>query len=289
MIDVVSKRCQIEGCNTVASWGAEGTKQKLYCGLHGKMINGMEDVKNKKCEYKGCKTRATYGNENDGKALFCVDHKEDGMKDVRNRKCIHPGCSIISLFGHKKEKPLFCAIHKKEDMNDVVSRRCRCGVFIVTKYPFLCMFCNPVSTKRQRTREMTVHKLLESTQDLRHFVYNKSIGFSCGNFRPDFLLDAGTHYVIVECDEDQHQAYDPECERIRMLNILYAQGMRCVFIRYNPDAFKIKTTIMMVSEKKRHTVLLETIREHMKPSESGNIDVVYLYYDGAEKRTEYLK
>jgi hypothetical protein len=137
---------------------------------------------------------------------------------------------------------------------------------------------------------MVVFKLLKSTQDLRNFDYNKSVGFSCGSFRPDFSYDAGTHYVIVECDEDQHRAYDPECERIRMLNILYAQGMRCVFIRYNPDAFKIQDKTKRISKEKRHAVLLETIREHMKPSEpeSESIDVIYLFYDGAEKRTEIL-
>lgn len=198
---------------------------------------------------------------------------------------------IWPSFGFPGGKATHCAACKLEGMKNVTSKRCiSCDLFIVPKKPHLCLYCNPSTSKRQKTREMVVFKLLKSTQDLRNFDYNKSVGFSCGSFRPDFSYDAGTHYVIVECDEDQHRAYDPECERIRMLNILYAQGMRCVFIRYNPDAFKIQDKTKRISKEKRHAVLLETIREHMKPSEpeSESIDVIYLFYDGAEKRTEIL-
>ena len=74
-----------------------------------------------------------------------------------------------------------------------------------------------------------------------------------------------------------------------MNNILGALKMRCVFIRYNPDAFHIDGKTVRVYEKKRHDLLLKTVREYMKPSvDSETSDVVYLYYDGAEVRTEML-
>jgi len=47
----------------------------------------------------------------------------------------------------------------------------------------------------------------------------------------------------------------------------------------------------LLFEKKRHELLLKTIRECMKPSfdpETVTANIVYLYYDGAEIRTEML-
>ena len=120
-------------------------------------------------------------------------------------------------------------------MRDVKNKRCiKCDLFIVSRAPHLCSYCNP--SKRQKTREMTIKALLESATDLGTPIHDKPIGGECGKYRPDFLFDAATHYVVVEVDEDQHKSYDAECERIRMINILGALEIRCVFIRYNiPD------------------------------------------------------
>jgi len=172
-------------------------------------------------------------------------------------------------------------------MKNVVSRRCEgCGLFQVKKE--LCIYCREDSPAYQKTREKAVYDLLQSTQDLRNFIHNKSVGFVCGNFRPDFLYDLGTHRIIVECDEGQHRGYEPECERIRMLNILNADLTPCVFIRYNPDAFKIGDKTRRISKDKRQAILLETIREHLRPPDSESIDVIYLFYDGAEIRRMML-
>jgi len=169
-------------------------------------------------------------------------------------------------------------------MIDVRSKRCAlCGLFQVNKTPYLCSYCNP--SKRQKTREMKIKTLLETATDLGTPIHDKPVGGDCGKYRPDFRYDALTHFVVVEVDEDQHKGYDPECERIRMINIVQAVGMRCVFVRYNPDTFKIDSKTIRVYEKKRHGLLLKTIRECMTSPIS---DIVYLYYDDAEVREETL-
>jgi hypothetical protein len=171
-------------------------------------------------------------------------------------------------------------------MDNVNAKRCiSCGYFFVLEAPYLCSDCNP--SKRQKTREMTIKTLLESTTDLNNPIHDKIIEGGCYKYRPDFRYDALTHFVIVEVDEDQHDSYNPECEKVRMINIIEALKMRCVFVRYNPDAFHIDGKKVDVSEEKRHDLLLKTIRECMKPSFDSQIvtaDVVYLYYDGAEVR-----
>lgn len=174
-------------------------------------------------------------------------------------------------------------------MDDVVNKRCAsCGLFIVIKKPHLCSYCNPFTSKRRKTRETEILDLLNATSDLPRFIHDKSIGFACGNFRPDFLFgNFGTHCVVLEVDEDQHKSYDPECERIRMINIVNSQVLPCVFIRYNPDAFHVDGKTIRVDKTTRHRILIETLREYFV-HDSEISKIVYLYYDGAEVREAML-
>ena len=205
------------------------------------------------------------------------------MVDVKNKQCRYPWCETRPSFGVEGGPATHCGPHALPGMRDVVHRKCAsCGLFIVIKAPHLCSYCTPNTSKRQKTREMKIKALLESTTDLNNPIHDKPVGGDCGKYRPDFRYDAPTHSVVVEVDEDQHRSYDSECERIRMINIVQAVGMRCVFVRYNPDAFKIDGKTIRVYEKKRHDLLLRTIRECMTSPPTA--DVVYLYYDAAEIR-----
>ena len=318
MININSKQCAVEGCTTQPSFAVEGDPAK-YCKTHAE--EGMKSVRNKQCAVEGCETRPSYGLEG-GPATHCAPHAEEAMVDVVSKRCAVNGCDTIPVFGvegehathcapHAEEgminvnakqcaidgcttQPSFgvkkgpathCAPHAEEGMVDVKSKKCAsCGLFIVPKAPHLCAYCNP--SKRQKTREIKIKALLEATPDLGTPIHDKPIGGDCGKYRPDFRYDSLTHFVVVEVDEDQHKGYDPECERIRMINIVQAVGMRCVFVRYNPDTFKIDGKTIRVYEKKRHDLLLRTIREWMTSPPTA--DVVYLYYDAAEVREETL-
>jgi hypothetical protein len=44
------------------------------------------------------------------------------------------------------------------------------------------------------------------------------------------IIDAGTHFVIVEADEFSHNSYDKSCQNIRQENIVQALGLPSVFI-----------------------------------------------------------
>ena len=41
--------------------------------------------------------------------------------------------------------------------------------------------------------------------------------------------------MVLECDENAHESYNFECERIRENNICIDLGLPTVFLRYNPD------------------------------------------------------
>jgi hypothetical protein len=329
MDNVVAPRCQYDGCRKCASWGPLGTRKRLYCAPHGREMgmetkhskckcggsipsfakpgekavcckqcreDGMENVKSKKCEVDECITQPSYG-FGLGNPIRCKAHALDGMDDVISKKCEVESCTTWPSFGFETGKSVRCKMHALDGMSNVVAKFCmQCKLFQVWQEPYLCSYCNPNSSSYQKTREDIVKKLLESSQDTNNFIHDKPITGGCFKYRPDFLYDAATHYVIVEVDEDQHNGYNPECEKIRMINIVGALGMRCIFIRYNPDAFYIDDIKIKISEKKRHDLLLKMIHKYMKPSVDSRtmttgvfgVDVVYLYYDGAEIRFEML-
>lgn len=291
MDDIVNPRCRHAGCNVIASYGPKESRKRMYCVEHAEGIDGMENVVNPRCLHEGCNVIASFGPKGSRKKMYCVEHAKgiDGIENVVSRKCQHDGCETQPSFGHEPGKPLFCLTHASKEMKDVINRRCvSCGLFQVRRKPHLCSYCSPESSKRQKTREIEILNLLKSTQDFPSFVHDKSVGRPCGDFRPDFLFgNFGTHCVVLEVDEDQHRAYDPECERIRMINILNSQVLPCVFVRYNPDAFHVDGKTIRVDKTKRHRILIETLREYFV-YDSETSKVVYLYYDGAETRTEIL-
>jgi very-short-patch-repair endonuclease len=55
-----------------------------------------------------------------------------------------------------------------------------------------------------------------------------------------FLYDCKTHYVVLEVDEEQHRGKTYECDQKRMWEIAQSLGMPSIFIRYNPDKYKVR-------------------------------------------------
>jgi hypothetical protein len=84
------------------------------------------------------------------------------------------------------------------------------------------------------------------------------------------MIDCNSFFLIIECDEDAHSSYDPECEIIRENNICFALGLPCVFIRFNPDKKKIK---MKTKEK-----VLKSYIEFYKNKTVCDNEIIYLFY-----------
>lgn len=305
MVDLVSKLCEEKGCSKNATYGFLG-QGHTRCKPHA--LPGMRDLKNKKqpnsdsvlvsdsksdtpdlvlaqkqdnVEKSCSRCGLTFtGGEIYGKNknnMICQGCKMQEMKDVKHPQC--EGCKTHtpSYNYNGQTKARFCSGCKKDGMVNVISPRCAsCGLFIVLSTKKLCSYCMPESTKRQKTKEMEVVTFLQEHKI--DFVHNKSSGFVCGNYRPDIKIDAGTHLVIVEIDEDQHSQYDQGCEIARMYNIYQSEGLPCVFIRYNPDAFYLDGGAFIVYTKRRLQVLLEQIRYHMTTVPTENLTVFRMFY-----------
>jgi hypothetical protein len=78
------------------------------------------------------------------------------------------------------------------------------------------------------------------------WTHNKTIS-SCIKYRPDLLLDLGTHVVIIEIDEHQHNTnLYKECDLKRTMDILAEIARPVIMLRINPDNYVDK------DKKKKH-------------------------------------
>jgi len=83
MIDVKSKRCEIEGCQKQPAFNTDGETKARFCSAH--KVGGMIGVKNKQCETEGCTTAASNPRYN-GYCLLCCIHYCPEIQVVRNYK-----------------------------------------------------------------------------------------------------------------------------------------------------------------------------------------------------------
>ena len=107
-------------------------------------------------------------------------------------------------------------------------------------------------------------------------------------YRPDFLIDAGTHYAAIEVDERQHDGNACECEQARMVDVSQGGGLPTVFLRINPNGYKplVGKAVPLAG---RRAAFLKWIRWLTVPGGEGNpttrgafCEVRYLFFDGCD-------
>lgn len=163
-------------------------------------------------------------------------------------------------------------------MTNVSCARCvTCGLFQVKKAGEYCSICNPNKDSFQKRKEMEVVNFLRAHE--YEFTHNLSVGDVCSSFRPDILIDCGTHHVVVEIDEDQHSQYEDTCEVVRMMAIYQTIGMRTVFIRYNPDKYRINGHEKQVSSEVRLDYLKTKLDKAIKEIPKKELTVYKMFYD----------
>jgi len=309
MINVKSKRCV--HCNRQPLFNYEGSKTGKYCAKHKK--SNMINVKSKRCVQ--CNRQPIFNYEGSKTGKYCVKHKEPGMVNVTSKRC--EKCCTIPGYGmpgnpptvcakhkrpgdiaHPKRKceeckefaiygmdsiPKFCETHKSDQHMNLVHHDCVvCGVLEITDTEGKCSRCSEYMKKRLYCRKQRLVKAWIDTSDLlKYESYDKQLdGGSCGKERPDFMWDAITHKVILEVDEDQHKDRPCECEQTRMANLTNSIGMPCVWIRFNPDAYKGQGK---VTDAIRKDILIRTLKEYLQAPPNGPSDfcrVIHLFFDG---------
>jgi hypothetical protein len=323
MIDIKNKTCKHEGCNTQPIYNLPGSKKGLYCANH-KLIN-MVDIVNNICSYDGCSTLSCFNLPGSTKGLYCSSHKSSDMINIRNKTCQHEGCSTQPKFGllghpsshcstHKQKfhikfpnskckeptcknsaifgiiNPERCETHQLDEDRSFITRKCKsCNLEDILDKDDLCDDCTPNKAKKIRERKELIVKRFLDENDLKYTAHDKPVDRKCGLERPDFRFDCGTHVVVLEVDENQHARYNEECECTRMINITQVIKMATIFIRYNPDSFKINKRKQNPTATTRHNVLKTWLNAAINktPEEItklGLTSIVKLYFDQDEKK-----
>jgi len=129
--------------------------------------------------------------------------------------------------------------------------------------------------------------------------FDKPIAGGCSARRPDLFVDALTHCVFGEVDEEQHNTSEYcSCENKRMMVLMRDVGMRpCIYVRLNPDAYvdangvrhpspfkKTKTGKLVVADEKEWQTRLNLYRSrleyHLMTVPEPELQVEHLFYDG---------
>ena len=325
MMDVVNPKCQYEDCFKQPGYNYPGEKKGIYCKVH--KLDDMIDIKDRKyCEQDGCKIRPTFNFSDKTDAIYCVDHKKSGMINVlENRLCkdctrrAHYGevlnlpeyckehkkdgmkwvekklkcqfCDKVPTYGY--EKPTVCREHKNDDMKDVRHILCKTPLCEVRPVKagycsrcYIYMFPDSKVTRNFKTKELAVREFLVTK--FPNITLNHDKRVDCFLYRPDFSIDMGTHIIIIEVDENQHETYDSSCENKRLMSIFQSFGARpLVMIRFNPDKFdnvkgcwtkdcKIRDTVKW---KDRLEQLNEKVSFSMHNVPKKEVSLIHLFYD----------
>jgi len=172
------------------------------------------------------------------------------------------------------------------------------------KYEKYCVYCyiNTFPEKKisrnYKTKEIVVVDYVKSIFSDYTWINDKKVQDGCSRYRPDLLLDMGTHIIIIEVDENKHNSYDCTCENKRLMTLSKdLQHRPIILIRFNPDSYKnekgrlIKSCwksdrfgILKVSKSKQNeweerlNCLKNQIQHWIKYPVEKTIEIVELFY-----------
>ena len=106
---------------------------------------------------------------------------------------------------------------------------------------------------------------------------------ACFKYRPDFLIDCGSHFVVLEVDENQHKGRAYGCEEVRMVNIFQSLGLSTKFIRYNPDKYKKNGKWLNPSVVSRMRKLSEHLGYAIHDAPISFLSVKHVFFDDKEE------
>ena len=293
MIDVKNKTCLFDGCSTQPYFNIKGETTGIYCSKHKK--SGMIDVKHKKCNFDNCGIRVHYGYIGH-KPSRCFSHKDDNMITNSRRRCKQKDCDYFASYGLKPNCQEYCSDHAPEKYICLTNRKCKnagkdpiCLEIDILNDKGLCRECDPADhfKFRRKAKEELVKTWLDYSDHKDYITYDKAHPEfrECfgKKYRPDFLYDCSTHYVVLEVDENQHRGRTYECDQKRMCEIAQSLGIHTIFIRYNPDQYKTDKHKYSPSDAKRKEYLMRVLKyckEEIPDEDTSYLRLVKLYFDG---------
>ena len=312
MKNIKSKKCDI--CKKiVATFNYPSCKTGLRCTKCA--TENMIDVTAIRCDQENCFTTAGFAIPGN-KQNRCATHKEEGMIVNPRKRCVKDGCKKIALYGFKdKIMQLHCEDHivdKKKEIN-YIEKICKgCKLITIVNKEGKCRYCNGSFGKGRLIKQLNVKKMFDRN-NIEYQWYDNIIDPKCGRERPDFVFVYDDRVIIVEVDENQHRSKSNykkidssdiemkylkrddkqyfSCEEIRMINISQMfGGKKVVFIRFNPDSYRVNGKKIITNENRRYRKLLRIFKKFRNKNidELDFLSAIYLYYDEFDSKNVQL-
>jgi hypothetical protein len=282
------QKCLDDNCTERARYNFINEKGSKYCVKHKE--NSMVDKNKAICIIEDCITYASFKDPITNKNIYCTFHSKkennenaNSLISSKNKICKNENCKLLANFGTIEDGRQYCSNHKLDNMIDHHHERCKiCNIFLMKHGNKICSFCNPLSNNK--SNEKLLFDLF-TTKQIK-FIYNETISFDY--LRPDFLIKQNNLNLIIECDEKQHKNYDNESEILRMKKIINYLENKTIFIRFNPDDYRINKKRVRININKKLNILLILINKIFDESKNENElnianhkinNCYYLFYD----------
>lgn len=236
-----------------------------------------------------CGKQAYFGLPTDKFPSYCNTCKLPSMENIISKKC-QCGKSIPS-FGLPTDKSPTCYIKcKSKNMVNIAYKKCKsnethnipCDIKANNKYNDYCTHCfanlfpnNPKTLQiKAKSKELKVVNHISSI--FKGFTHDKPLYI-------DLRKLIGNTLLCIEIDEDQHKSYNKVDEVRRYNNLFMDFSGKYVFIRYNPDPYKVNGIRRNPKFNTRITELVNKIKELEKHIQNGKnkelIEIHHMYYD----------
>lgn len=264
-------------------------KRKEYC-LECDGSAYCEHLK-RKAYCKICKGSAICEHNNNKK--YCKECKGPGLCEHLKMKQICKICKGSRICEHGKNRN-YC----KECGGAGCCKSSWCATIPSNKaYEGYCLLCfinlfpeKPI-VRNYKTKERAVADFIKATFPEQTWIHDKRITDGCSAKRPDLLCDLGDQVIMIEIDENQHEAYDCSCDNKRLMLLSQDIGHRpMVLIRFNPDKYdknpgcwhinKLGTYSLLYEKAwgKRLDVLKEQVEYWLSNRTEKTVECIQLFF-----------
>lgn len=241
------------------------------------------ECEEKDCGYK-CKSNSSLNTH------LCHVHNDEQLFECEEKDCNKKFKSKGNLNQH------LSSVH---DIGDIQCEHCYTNVFKVNPYinhitkkkEHICRSCYNKSTGYTTSKEKQMVEYVKKDQKIAPYIVlaNQIIkGHLCQTLRrPDLLISSTSDlHIVIECDEFQHSNYNLECEFGRMDEIIDELEGRVIFIRWNPDRYKVYNKRGTVSRKEKLKLLNKLILHISNKTDWSDDEqyvAYYMFYDDTKE------
>ena len=266
-------------------------KSNSHFKRHLWQVHNIGDGKIFKCTQDNCDYECK-SNSHFKRHLWQVHNIGDG----KIFKCTQDNCDYESKSNSHFKRHL-STVH---DIGDYECSICAKMVFkllpdyinpkVTTKNDIIknsCRNCYKKITGYNSRIEKDMVESLEQNETIKEYIMLKDKiikGSDCNTKRrPDLMIGSTQELIIIlECDEHQHSGYNSLCEMGRMDEIFdELKDTRTIFIRWNPDNYKITGNYNKKKKDERLNELKNLILKliNKKNWENDYTMVFYMYYN----------